>query len=95
MSAAVAFFLLSRASPAERPTPAADPWAPVRFLIGQWTGQSEGEPGKGTVTTARAGRAQQNDEEAGAAPVPRASIDARRGGRRGARAGDTPWTCGG
>jgi hypothetical protein len=50
MSAALAFFLLLQASPAERPAPAADPWAPVRFLLGDWTGESEGEPGKGTVT---------------------------------------------
>ena len=50
MRAALAFSLLLQASPAERPTPAVDPWAPVRFLIGQWTGESEGEPGKGTVT---------------------------------------------
>ncbi len=50
MSVALAFFLLLQASPPERATPAVDPWAPVRFLIGQWTGETEGEPGKGTVT---------------------------------------------
>ncbi len=27
----------------------ADPWAPVRFLVGEWQGQAEGQPGKGTV----------------------------------------------
>jgi hypothetical protein len=26
-----------------------DPWAPIRFLVGEWRGASEGEPGKGTV----------------------------------------------
>ena len=29
--------------------PAPDPWAPLRFLEGTWKGESEGEPGKGTV----------------------------------------------
>ncbi len=50
MLTAVAFFLLLQASPAQPSAPAADPWAPVRFLIGNWTGESEGEPGKGTAT---------------------------------------------
>jgi hypothetical protein len=26
-----------------------DPWRAVRFMVGEWTGESEGEPGKGTV----------------------------------------------
>jgi hypothetical protein len=26
-----------------------DPWAPIRFLAGQWKGTAEGEPGVGTV----------------------------------------------
>jgi hypothetical protein len=26
-----------------------DPWSPVRFLVGEWTGESTGEPGQGTV----------------------------------------------
>jgi hypothetical protein len=26
-----------------------DPWAAVRFMEGEWAGESEGEPGKGTV----------------------------------------------
>jgi hypothetical protein len=26
-----------------------DPWRPVRFLVGEWTGESTGEPGQGTV----------------------------------------------
>jgi hypothetical protein len=29
---------------------APDPWAPVRFLIGDWDGAAEGQPGTGTVT---------------------------------------------
>ena len=34
-----------------QPTPqtADDPWKPLRFLVGEWRGSSEGEPGKGTV----------------------------------------------
>ncbi len=31
------------------PTPTPDPWAPVRFMAGEWEGESEGEPGSGTV----------------------------------------------
>ena len=27
-----------------------DPWAPVRFLVGEWNGSAEGEPGSGVVT---------------------------------------------
>jgi hypothetical protein len=29
--------------------PPADPWEPVRFLEGEWTGVAQGEPGVGTV----------------------------------------------
>ena len=39
-------------SPAtEKPSPTAthDPWAAIRFMVGDWEGESEGEPGKGTV----------------------------------------------
>jgi hypothetical protein len=25
------------------------PWAPIQFLVGEWQGESEGQPGKGTV----------------------------------------------
>ncbi|QJR14086.1 hypothetical protein [Usitatibacter palustris] len=27
-----------------------DPWAPVRFMVGQWQGTASGKPGEGTVT---------------------------------------------
>ncbi len=27
----------------------ADPWAPIRFLVGDWTGTTEGQAGTGTV----------------------------------------------
>ena len=26
-----------------------DPWSPVRFMLGNWLGEAQGEPGKGTV----------------------------------------------
>src|SRR5260221_8254329 len=26
-----------------------NPWAPIQFLVGGWTGDSEGQPGKGSV----------------------------------------------
>lgn len=31
-------------------TPAADKWERVRFLLGQWEGTTEGQPGKGVST---------------------------------------------
>ena len=31
-----------------KPGAAADPWAPLRFMVGTWRGQSRGEPGQGT-----------------------------------------------
>ncbi len=36
-------------APAPRPTPTPDPWATIRFMTGEWEGESEGEPGTGTV----------------------------------------------
>ena len=30
--------------------PTSDPWQPVRFLVGRWTGSVQGEAGNGTVT---------------------------------------------
>jgi hypothetical protein len=37
---------------AESPSPAAkaDPWTPLRAFIGQWEGESQGEPGKGQAS---------------------------------------------
>lgn len=43
---------LALALPAQETAPAApkpDPWAPVRFLIGEWEGTARGEPGSGTA----------------------------------------------
>lgn len=34
---------------AQAPSPAPDPWAPVKGLAGDWTGKCEGEPGSGTA----------------------------------------------
>lgn len=49
MSLALAAFLLLQA-PAPTPSTAPpDPWSAVRFMEGEWTGESDGEPGKGTV----------------------------------------------
>jgi hypothetical protein len=33
----------------DQPSNAADPFAPIEFLIGRWEGTSEGQPGKATV----------------------------------------------
>jgi hypothetical protein len=38
---------VGQASPS--PTPKPDPWEPIRFMVGDWEGTSEGEPGSGTV----------------------------------------------
>jgi hypothetical protein len=42
----------SALSTAESPAPTAkpDPWIPLRSFIGQWEGESQGEPGKGQAT---------------------------------------------
>jgi hypothetical protein len=42
-------FLIGAQSASPTPAPAPDPWAPIRFMAGEWEGQSEGEPGSGTV----------------------------------------------
>lgn len=42
--------LLLEAPPAAQSATLEDPWAPVRFMAGDWDGESEGQPGKGTVT---------------------------------------------
>jgi hypothetical protein len=39
----------SRISLAQAPPAKEDPWRPIRFMEGEWTGESEGQPGKGTV----------------------------------------------
>ena len=39
---------LDRAAALQTPAPP-DPWSPIRFMVGEWEGESEGEPGKGTV----------------------------------------------
>jgi hypothetical protein len=31
-----------------KPAASADPWAPLRFIVGNWRGPSTGEPGQGT-----------------------------------------------
>ena len=36
-------------APSPRPTPTPDPWSVIRFMAGEWEGESEGEPGTGTV----------------------------------------------
>jgi hypothetical protein len=41
--------LLFQSQVSPSPSPSPDAWAPVRFLVGEWTGESEGEPGRGTV----------------------------------------------
>ncbi len=42
--------LLSLTGTPESPAPVpASPWAPVQFMVGEWKGESEGQPGKGTV----------------------------------------------
>ena len=40
---------VSQPQPAPSPSAAPDPWTAVRFVVGEWDGESEGEPGKGTV----------------------------------------------
>lgn len=39
-------------APPRAPTATPDPWAPIRVMEGAWEGESEGEPGKGTVKRA-------------------------------------------
>ena len=42
--------LLLLAATPEAPTQASpSPWAPVQFMAGEWAGESDGQPGKGTV----------------------------------------------
>ncbi len=41
--------LLASGTPAGQVERPADAWSAVRFMVGEWKGESEGEPGKGTV----------------------------------------------
>lgn len=41
--------LVAAQAPSPAPTETSDPWAPIRVMEGEWEGESEGEPGKGTV----------------------------------------------
>ncbi len=49
MSLAFAAFLLLQAPVSSPAAAAPDPWSAVRFMEGEWTGESDGQPGKGTV----------------------------------------------
>ena len=48
MSVTLVAALLLQVSPA--PSTPVDPWSAIRFMVGEWTGESEGQPGKGTAT---------------------------------------------
>ena len=41
--------LLASAMPLTAADVKPDPWSPVRFLVGNWEGEAQGEPGKGAV----------------------------------------------
>lgn len=46
----VACLAVSRGAAHSQTTSASeDPWKAIRFLTGEWAGESEGEPGKGRV----------------------------------------------
>jgi hypothetical protein len=40
--------LIGPQAPTPTPTPPS-PWAAIQFMVGEWTGESEGQPGKGSV----------------------------------------------
>lgn len=44
-----ALLALSVAEPIAAPAAKPDPWGPIRFLEGEWTGVAEGQGGSGTV----------------------------------------------
>lgn len=48
----VALSLLAARTPAQPPQASSSPWQPVSFLAGDWQGESEGEPGTGSVRRA-------------------------------------------
>ena len=47
LSACVVSAVLAEAQSSAQPKE--DPWRPVRFMVGEWEGESDGQPGKGTV----------------------------------------------
>ena len=49
MPAVTLLLAILSAIQAPQPSPAPDPFAPIRFMVGEWDGESDGEPGKGTV----------------------------------------------
>ncbi len=49
MLAVTLAILVQVATPSPAPSAAPDPWADVRFMVGDWQGASEGEPGQGRV----------------------------------------------
>ena len=48
MSTLLGLLLLAGAPDAQAPA-APSPWSAIQFMVGEWTGESEGQPGKGTV----------------------------------------------
>jgi hypothetical protein len=48
LSAAAAAQPAGNAAPPRSAGPEADPWAAVRFLVGEWVGEGSGQPGQGT-----------------------------------------------
>jgi hypothetical protein len=49
MLLAASLCLFLQASTPAAPTPPKSPWAHVQFLVGEWSGESDGQPGNGTV----------------------------------------------
>ncbi len=47
LSACVVF--VNGSAQAQSAQPKEDPWRLIRFLVGEWEGESDGQPGKGTV----------------------------------------------
>ncbi len=49
MSLALSLLVLLSGPATPQPAVTHDPWAAVQFMVGDWVGESEGQPGKGTV----------------------------------------------
>jgi hypothetical protein len=49
MSLALSVCLLLQGSVPGPSNPPENPWSAVQFMVGEWTGESDGQPGKGTV----------------------------------------------